>query len=95
MLDLSHKRQQSQRRSVHGDKRRQGFWPHGVFFKNEHFVYYVNGLCHKLYVGHGKDPKNLTFAPVMLDGKENSDSVDPDVVDLGNGKLRIFSFQTS
>lgn len=64
--------------------------PHGIFFKNEHFVYYVNGLCHKLYVGHGKDPKNLTFAPVMLDGKETFDSVDPDVVDLGNGKLRIY-----
>lgn len=63
--------------------------PHIAYFNGLYWVYYVNGLVHRLYAGYGKDPRKLTLEAVKIDGSECGDCVDPDAL-VVDDKLRLF-----
>ncbi len=72
--------------------------PDAVHFRGKDFIYYVNGSGgynkHSIFVSQlrngGKSSKLI--GPVKIDGKIIRDAVDPDLILMPNGKLRLFYY---
>ena len=72
--------------------------PDAVNFNGKNLIYYVNGgggyEKHSIYVSEltRNGTSSKVIGPIKIDGKIVKDAVDPDLIVMPNGKLRLFYY---
>lgn len=72
--------------------------PDAVSFEGKSLIYYVNGgggfEKHSIYVSEltGNGTSSKVIGPIKIDGEIVKDAVDPDLIVMPNGKLRLFYY---
>ena len=72
--------------------------PDAVNFKGKNLIYYVNGSGgyeeHSIYVSEltRNGTSSKVIGPIKIDGKIVKDAVDPDLIVMPNGKIRLFYY---
>lgn len=72
--------------------------PDAVHYNGKNLIYYVNGgggyEKHSIYVSEltRNGTSSKVIGPIKIDGKIVKDAVDPDLIVMPNGKLRLFYY---